>query len=166
MINETPKKLITFNSRNIEMMNAISAEIGLETAGEICRRGIEELYNKYFKPYSTGSKAVLTPEAQFQSAQIKAKAKHIEKKTQEELKYEKKIKMCQRSLGGEVEENPDGSRVCVFTQYTLSGDNKLTIPLAQVDPIVAETSLFMPSKASIFKNRPEIEKLFNKLNKE
>ncbi len=165
MINDTPKKLITFNPRNIEMMKAIESEIGLTTAGEICRRAIEELYGKYFKAYATTSRGNPTnnEESAMLAAKIRAKTKVVEKQTEEELRNQKKVTMCERMLGGYVHENANGSKSCKFTQYTLQGDSELTVPLNQVDPIIAETSLFMPSRVSVFKNRPEVENIFKKL---
>jgi len=168
MINKTPKKLITFSDRNIEMMEAIAEQTGWKNASEIVRRGVEELYFKFFPAYRTGisTKGAPSEEAAIKNAEIKAKAKVAGKKVEAEEKFAKKIDMCENMLGGEVIENAGGFKFCKFKQYSFTSDSDLEIPIAQVDPIVAETSLFVPSREAIFKHRPEVKKLFDKLNKE
>jgi hypothetical protein len=165
MISKTTKKLISFSDRNIEMLEAIAAQSGWQTPTEIVKRGIEELYFKYFPAYRTGqgNQTATTEEGIIKSAVIKAKAKVAAKNAEKDEKAAKKYEMCEQMLGGEVIENVNGYKFCKFTQYSFTGDHELEIPIMQVDPIVAETSLFLPSKESVFRERPEVKKKFNKL---
>lgn len=167
---ELKRKTFLIDGTMEEKMELLRKHNSFINLTEVFRLAINELYNNTFdykyKPNPLLPTTATTEETAIKNATIKAKAKHVAKKTAEDLRLESKVNMCNTLLGGEVVENPDGSKVCVFTQYTLSGDNSLRVPLAQVDPIIAETSLFMPSKAAIFKNRPEVKKHYEKLNPE
>lgn len=155
MINKKLRKVITFSKVNIDMMEALALKTGWVTPSEIVRRALEELHGKYFKPYVVGGITPSTEGDAVRSAELRAKSKHIESKRLEELQNEKKALICTDLLKGEV---VDG--MCVFTQYTLKGDNRMTLPLSQVDPIIAETSLFMPSKEAVLNKRPDLQEKF------
>ncbi len=165
MINKTLKKLITFTPRHIEMMEAIAAQSGWDQPTEIVKRGLEELYIKYFPAYKTNKPTGDTEEAIIKTAVIRAKAKAAAIKTEEDLYEQEKVTMCEELFNGVAEERSDGVKICRFTQYTLRGDTEINMPLSQVGPTTANNMLFIPSKEAIFRNRKEVEKLFNKLAK-
>jgi len=165
MINKTNKKLITFTDRHIEMMEEISLKNGLEKPSAIVARGIEELHSKYYKPYATAGSmgnSQASEDAQIKGAQIKAKAKEAEKDAREDLKNKRKYMICTNILGGEIGEDNKGDKICTYVQYSLTGDNIMSLPIGQMDPVLAETSLFMPSQNSVFNNRPDVEKMWKK----
>jgi hypothetical protein len=158
---KTHKKVILFTSVQLQMVEDLKTKTGFGSLAEIIRNGLAMYHKSYFPSY----KAVeISEDTALRHAEIKAKARVVTNKTKEALKYEKKIDICKNLLGGEVVENADGSKVCKFTQYSLVDDTEQMLPLPQVDKIIADTSLFMPTKESIFKNRPEVRKLFSKLS--
>jgi|2_EtaG_2_1085320.scaffolds.fasta_scaffold20009_4 hypothetical protein len=153
MISKANKKLIKFSDRNIQMMNEIATKGGWATATEIVKRGIEELHMKYFRY----NKPALDEKLVIKTAQVKARAKVEAQKTKEDMRLEEKIKVCTQTLKGEVQNN-----MCMFTQYAVlpSGDKKMEVPLTQVDPVLAENSLFLPSKEAVLKARHALKKVF------
>lgn len=167
MINKTNRtKPINFSPRSLDMIEEIMKQTGFSSIAAVVTRSIEELYKNTFKygadPLTkTGlndNDDVIT-----KKAEAKAKEKIATKQAEQDVKFAPKIDMCINLLGGEVEENENGHKFCRFTQYNLAGDNESLIPLMQVDPIIAETSLFMPSKEAIFRNRTDVKEKFSKL---
>lgn len=92
-------------------------------------------------------------------AQIKAKAKIAAKEVEAQAKWAPKIEMCENMLHGTVEES-NGSKFCHFNMHTPTGSLKQMIPLAQVDPVVAETSLFSPDKETVLASREDLRAEF------
>jgi hypothetical protein len=145
------------------MIEAIMAETGWDTPTQIVRRAIEELYKQTFKygkdPISNAGPND-SDETIARKATVKAREKQALKEAEELEQLGPKIKMCEDMLQGEVRTNENGNKVCVFTQYNFDKENELIIPLGEVDPIIAKTSLFFPSQANIFKRRPDVAKKF------
>lgn len=167
MIDKTkPTKLINFSNRSLDMIEAIMNQTGFNTVTAVVTRGIEQLYKDTFK-YGADplTKAQLNDDdtTLIKKAEIKAKSKIAEKDAELTAKQAPKIDMCVNLLGGAVEENENGHKFCRFIQYNLNGDSESLLPLMQVDPIVAETSLFMPSKEAIFRNREDVKEKFSHL---
>lgn len=162
----TLRKLITLSERNLDMIEAIAKETGWDTSTLVIRRGIEELYKQTFKygkdPLNNASEND-TPEVIAKKAKNRAEIKQAQKEAEELAKLKPKIDMCINLLGGEIETNEKGFKYCRFTQYGTeeSKDSSLSIPIKQVDPIIAETSLFMPSKEVVFAKRVDIKSKFS-----
>lgn len=167
MINKNNnKKLISFSPRSLDMIEAIMAHTGHSTVTSVVTRGIEELYKNTFKygtdPLSGGTPVGIGDEAIETQAERIAKKKTAIKSAEETERMRPKVLMCQRLLKGELYTDDNNNKFCRFTQYRVGGDDQeCTIPLGQVDPIIADTSLFMPSKKSVLNKRPELKALFN-----
>jgi len=169
MIDKTKTtKLIKFSPRSLDMVEAIMDHTGFNTVTSVVTRAIEQLYKDTFK-YGADplTKAAINDDDSTinKKAEVKAKSKIAVKDAELAAKQAPKIEMCLNLLGGEVETNENGFKFCRFTQYTLNGDTEGLIPLMQVDPIIAETSLFTPSREAVFRNRPDVKEKFNKLAK-
>lgn len=162
------KKLITFSDRSLEMAEAIGSQIGINKLTQIVARGIEELYKQTFKygkdPFNEGG-ANDSEEVLIKKAVRKVKASQTIKEEQDKARLEPKINTCLNILGGEIETNENGHKFCRYTSYTLKDEQSQLIPINQVDPVLAETSLFIPSREAIFNNRPEVAKRFSSLGK-
>lgn len=168
MEKRTNKKLISFSDRNLDMIDAISKETGWDTPTQVVKRGIEELYKQTFKygkdPLSIAQDGD-SVETIGKKAERKAEGKRLIKEAEEKAKLAPKIQMCENLLNGEITTNENGFKFCKFTQYTMTDDKECIVPILQVAPIIAETSLFMPDRETVFKRRPEVKKLFAKLEK-
>lgn len=161
------KKLITFSDRNLDMMDALMKETGWNTPTQLVRRGIEELYKQTFKYGKNPLDEAQTSdpkEVMVKKAVAKAEAKKVLKDQEELLKLEPKMNICTNLLGGEVETDENGYKYCVFTMFAPKEENdaRQKLPIRQVDALLAETSLFTPSKEVVFKLRPDIKKKFSK----
>lgn len=157
------KKTISLTERHSEMIDLIQKQIGLSTSSAVLYRGLEELYGKLFPSYKYGGTSpTKTDENTHIAVAInKQKGKEAAKKVQEEAKWAPKIDMCVNMLHGSVEQRGSG-RVCVFKMHTPMDSVEQVIPLIQVDPIVAETSLFSPDKETVLASREDLRKQFSK----
>lgn len=159
------KKLITFSDRSLEMIEALKKETGFSATTQIVVRGIEELYSSTFK-YGRSPLSDSGPndseEALVNKAMVKAKAKKALADAQEKIKLAPKVNICENILGGEVKKDELGYSYCHFKTFHTdeSKDAEQVIPLRQCDPVLAETSLFTPSREAVFKARKDIKKLF------
>jgi len=152
-------KLITFNPVLEDMASMLIKQKGYSNFQDVCRAGIIALYDDTFPPYKNVSlRGSDTEEDVVKRATMKAKSKAILEEQEELLKNEHKVKMCKRVLYGEVTDND----TCRYTQYTMTDDNVLEIPLAQVSPAIAENTMFLPSREAVLKNRKSVARLFAK----
>lgn len=167
MINKTLRKVIVLSPRHIEMMEILSSQIGLDKSTDLMKRGLEELFRSYNPSYKIGNglrNAVKTEEQLIVEATAKSKAKIIGEKAEEEARLQPKIDICLNMLKGEIETSSNGSRTCKFKQYNAFDESKdadQIVPLNQVGAYLADTSLFIPSKEVVFKNRKDIKSKFN-----
>lgn len=157
--------MIVLNDRQREMIGMIRKQMGAQSDSAVIYRGIEELYRSLFPSYKFGSSTGFNPsktdeENAIAGAQIKAKGKIAQKKIIEDAKWAPKIEMCENLLHGTVEQNAGGAKFCVFKMHTETGSVEQQIPLAQVDPIVAETSLFSPDKETVLASREDLRAEF------
>jgi len=164
----TNKKIITLSDRQLDMIDLISEHTGIEKTTDVIRIGIQELYDKYYKSYKTGQSTRnignQSEEDLIKQAMAKGKAKILTEKAEEELRLQPKIDICLNMLKGEIETSPSGSRTCKFKQYNAFDESKdadQIVPLNQVGAYLAETSLFIPAKEVVFKNRKDIKSKFN-----
>lgn len=167
MINKTLRKVIVLTPRHIEMMEILSSQIGLDKSTDLMKRGLEELFRSYNPSYKIGNglrNAVKTEEQLIVEATAKSKAKIIGEKAEEELRLQPKIDICLNMLKGEIETSSSGTKICRFTQYNgfdAKKDAEQVVPLSQVGAYLAETSLFIPAKEVVFKNRKDIKDKFD-----
>ncbi len=155
------KKTISLNDRQWEMIELIQKQIGSPTSSAVIYRGIEELYGKLFPSYKFGGAQPTKTDEQtaIAIATNKQKGKEAAKKVAEDAKWAPKIDMCENMLHGTVEARGSG-RVCVFKMHTPMDSVEQIIPLIQVDPIVAETSLFSPDKETVLASREDLRAQF------
>lgn len=165
---KTNKKLIDFSDRQLEMIDLISEHTGFTKTADIVRIGIQELYDKYYKSYKTGQSSRTlgnqSEETLVKNAMIKSKAKILTEQAEEEMRLQPKIDICKNVLHGEIETNSNGTKICRFKQYNAffpEKDNEQVVPLSQVGAYLAETSLFIPAKEVVFKNRKDIKDKFD-----
>lgn len=156
------KKMIVLNDRQREMLTLIRKQTGAQSDSAVIYRGIEELYGKMFPAYKFGGAqpTKTDEETMVTLAKNKAKGKIETKKIMEEAKWAPKIEMCVSLLHGTVEESGSGARVCRFKMHMPTSSVEQVIPLMQVDPIVAETSLFSPDKETVLASREDLRKEF------
>lgn len=160
------QKLLNYSDTHKKMIDDLKKRTGIDNANTLIVNAIVAYHKSYFPAYAQGGGVFADPEETMEDkAKRKAEEKRLIKEAEEMAKLKPKIEMCQNLLGGEIETNENGFKFCRFTQYTLSDDNSLKIPILQVAPIIAETSLFMPDRETVFKKRPDIKKLFSKLEK-
>lgn len=161
----TNKKIITLSDRQLDMIDLISEHTGIEKTTDVIRIGIQELYDKYYKSYKTGqSTRNISEEDLIKKATAKSKAKIIGEKAEEELRLQPKIDICLNMLKGEIDTSSSGTKICRFTQYNgfdATKDAEQVVPLSQVGAYLAETSLFIPAKEVVFKNRKDIKDKFD-----
>lgn len=168
-MNKLTRKTFLVDESMLEKMDMLMKHHSYINLTELFRHAMNKLYNDTFdykyKPVTAVS-GLNKEEIALKNAEIKAKAKGVTEKVFNDQKLEKKIQMCSDLFDGEVKEDENGNKVCVYTQYTIGGDNEITIPLVQVDPVVASNSVFLPSKEAIFKNRPDVRKKYEKKDKQ
>lgn len=162
--NKLRKKTISLTPRHWEMIEMIQKQIGSPTSTAVIYRGIEELYMSLFPAYKYGgNNGMKMPKVDEENAiaiaEIKAKSKIAGKKIEEDAKWKPKIEMCENMLHGSVE-TEGNHRFCVFRMHTEQDSVIQRIPLAQVDPIVAETSLFSPDKETVLASRQDLKAEF------
>lgn len=160
------RKTFLCTDKILEMMGAIQKEIGAKTETAVFEASIVALYkslSKYGKDLLTDDKSDDSEETLIKKAKIKIKTQELIKDEEENARLQPKIKICTSILGGEIEENENRHKFCRYTSYTLKEDQSQLIPLRQVDAVLAETSLFIPSREAVFKNRPEVAKKFKSL---
>lgn len=154
------KKMIVLNDRQREMLAMVRKQTGAPSDSAVIYRGLEELYGKLFPAYKFGGGTTGDKDTAVSIGRMKAETKIESKKVMEEAKWAPKIEMCENMLHGEVQQRGSG-RVCVFKMHTPSESIEQTIPLIQVDPIVAETSLFSPDKDTVLASREDLRKQFS-----
>lgn len=164
---KTYKKVIIFTEGQLKMVDELKEKTGFATLAEIIRNGLAAYHKTYYPAYSTSSKgSEVSEETAIRHAEIKARAKIAAEKATEDKRNEKKIHVCENILGGHIEETSNGDKMCSFMSYgiTPAGDHENIYPISQIDPVLAETSLFLPSKTSVWKHRPEVRQAFRKLD--
>lgn len=152
-----PKKLITFSPRSMDMIEAIQAQTGWSTTTQVVIRGIEELYKNTFK---YGTDPLSNPElgVDIQNrATTKVKAKQAIKTAELTLKEAPFELVCTDTLGGVVETNEAGDKVCRFNQYTMKETAEQIVPIMKVSK---DIEIFIPSKDLVLASRPELKKKF------
>lgn len=159
-------KLINFSDTHLRMVEELKERTGLKSLTAIIQNSLILYHKSYFPAYANkenSSNVPLTDTDIIRNAEQKAKVKLAQKEAEELAKLKPKIDMCKNLLGGEIETNEKGFKYCRFTQYGTeeSKDSSMLIPIKQVDPIIAETSLFMPSKEVVFAKRVDIKRLFS-----
>lgn len=166
MENKTERVGVVFTKRQMSMIEQIAPEIGVSTVTAVLERGMELLYAKTFPAYSTRQaggkqkeKTTLKPE---QIAVNKVEAKALEKKAEQERKEKEKSTICIRELYGRVEDDGNGNKYCIFPTHTTENTSEMKIPLLQSSPIIAKTSIWMPSKEAVLKARPDLKKTYGK----
>lgn len=151
-ISDAPKKLLFFNPIQIQMMRDISERTGLMTSGEVLKRGLEMLHNKYYPIYKAINTRADEPE------EVKIEKKIKQKQITKNINLAHKKSLCDELFGGEVVEVSPEVFVCRFTQFTLEGENEIDLPLSQVDPVVAGNMKYLPSKKAILKKYGKLPK--------
>ena len=161
------KKLFNYSDTHFKMIEELKKRTGISNANTLLQNALVAYHKSYFPAYAQGNVGIIDPdETKEERAIRRAEEKRITKEAEENEKLKPKIDMCHNLLGGEVETNEKGFKFCRFTMYsTLGDDQSQMLPLAQVAPIIAETSLFMPDKETVLKKRPDVKKLFLKLEK-
>lgn len=149
----------------LEKMELLRKHNSLLTLTEVFRLSVNTLYNSTignykFKADPNLSTNVTVEEVAIKGARLKQKVKQITEEEEQKLRIEKKINMCKDLFNGEMSED---NKYCVFTSYGLKDDTEIKLPVNQIDPIVAQNSLFVPSMESIFKNRKDVRKIFSKV---
>jgi len=158
------KKTINYSEIHHKMLEDLKQRTGILNANALILNAIVDYHSGYFPAYVKNTQG-LPNETPLEKAERKANEKKLLKEAEEKAKLAPKIEMCEKLLGGTIEINENGYKFCKFTQYRAFGDDQsCSIPLLQVAPIIAETSLFIPDKQTIFSKRKEIKKLFEKLN--
>lgn len=158
MINkENNKKLITFSTRSMDMIEAIMEETGFNTTTQVVTRGIEELYKNTFKygkdPLNGIGGGSNDPDAIQKVAERKVAMKAAEEKAQSDLKLAPKIAICVDQLKGEVR---DG--VCYYKNYFLDGSSQdENCPIVSIGQHSIDNQ-FIPNKEAVIKNNPNLFK--------
>lgn len=152
-------KLINFSDTHLNMVEELKKRTGIKSLTAIVINGLVAYHKSYFPAYASNS-SPLSEEDVVKQAVVKAKAKKALADAEELERLRPKINICENLLHGEVKTDEKGFRYCHFTQFrkTQSEDKPQMIPLRQVDPILAETMLFMPSKESVLKSRADLRK--------
>lgn len=168
-ISNLTRKTFLCTEKQIEIIKVLKDKFGIKTETGVFDMAIQALYEKTFKYGEdplTNSTNSDSPESILKKAKAKAQAKVALKQAEEQAKIQPKIDMCLNLLGGEIETNENGFQFCRFTTFGTSPekDKSQMIPIKQVDPIIAETSLFFPDREIVYKHRPEVKELFDRLN--
>lgn len=149
-------------------MQEIMKKQGVPSMTEVFRSAISALYEKTFKygedPLNNVSESD-TPEIMAKKAKQKAEMKRLELEAEENAKLAPKIELCLSGFAGQIETNENGHKFCRFNQYTLTEDHSMMIPLKAVHESIIENNVFMPDRETVYKKRPEVKKLFEKLEK-
>jgi len=160
--NKLIRKTFLVEESMLEKMELMQAHLSLVTLTDVFRNAINLMYNNSLGDYKYRPDPLLSSsrleEIAMRKAEIKVKAKQAGKDAVVDSKYEGKTEICEDILGGRVEEKANGDRVCVFTQYSISGDKEEILPLKQVTADMENTHMYIPSKKAVLKNRPELNK--------
>lgn len=161
---KTVRTSLNLTERQYSMAQQIAQELGLSSFTAVMERGLDMIYNKTFPAYiprqsgaKTKENTQLTPE---QVAENKVEAKELAKRAEQARKEKEKSTICIREMFGRVEDDGNGNRYCVFPTHTTESSSDLKVPLMQASPIIAQTSIWMPSKEVVLKARPELKKLY------
>lgn len=157
---KTVRRTILLTERKFEMTEEIAQEKGISTFTSVIENAIDFYYKQTFPAYvnragagTMAEKTHLTPE---QVAINRTEAKALEKKAEQDRKDGAKALICRNDLRGRVEDDGNGYKYCIFPTHTPEHSSEMKIPLVQSSPVIARTSLFMPSKAAVLKARPEL----------
>lgn len=158
------KKLFDYSDIHFKMIEDLKKRTGIKNANALLQNALVAYHKSYFPAYASSGGIFGDPdEAPEDKAQRKANEKKLIKEAEDIAKIKPKMEMCINLLGGTIEENENKHKFCRFKQYSAFGeDQSLLIPILQVAPIIAETSLFMPDRETVFKKRPDVKKLFNR----
>jgi len=146
-------KTILFSTRQIEMVELMKEKTGITNFVAIVHFAIHEVFSKMFPAYASNP-FIKTPNNIETVAKMKVDKKKLELKYKEELKIKEKINMCTNMLYGEIIDD----KFCRFNTYYVNGKiAEQQVPILQVNPIMIETSLFIPNRDVVLENIPELK---------
>lgn len=156
------QKLLKYSDTHKKMVEDLKKRTGINNANTLWVNALVAYHKSFFPAYAQGGGVFADPdESPEERAQRKAEEKRLQKEAEELAKIKPKMDMCLNLLKGEIETNSAGDKFCRFTQYHAFGDDtKPMLPIRQVAPIIAETSLFVPDRETVLKRRPELKKIF------
>lgn len=138
------------------MMEVIAEKTGISGTTHIIHFALAELYRKCAPAYKDNINAIPTENAVKAKARMKVIAKNVEEEMKDEAKNAKKMSICTDVLYGSVEEGEHG-KVCRWNTYYNTGKvSSQMVPLKQVNAVLAETSLFIPNRATVLDALPEL----------
>lgn len=149
-----PHQLL-LTERQLEMVEKLKKETGMTSTSYIFFQALDSLHKAYFPAYRQGGSS-------FQSGSLedRARAKIDMKAMTEKVKQDNFIKektdICINQFHGRVE---DG--ICFYTSYgfTPSDDMELNAELEECTEMLAENTLFIPTKEAVLKHRPELKNI-------
>lgn len=155
------RKTFLCTDTQVEKIDILKYHIGLQTDKAVFDMALESFYKSVFKygtdPLVGGSATGNDIESQ---ANRKILMKQAEGKAKQDLKEAPKKKICVNKLGGTVDINPDGSKLCRWKTYsTMSTPEDQAIPIMQVGEYLL-ANLFMPTREAVFKAQPELKEIF------
>lgn len=160
------RRTILLTERKDDMVEQIARELGIFTFTAVIENAIDLYHKKTFPSYvvrqsGEGQKETtnLTPS---EIAANKVESKELVKKAEQNRKDSEKSLICTRELFGKVIDDGNGNKYCVFPTHTPNASGELKVPLMQASPIIAKTSIFMPSKEVVLKARPDLKKIYGK----
>lgn len=158
---------ILITERMNEMAEKIAQKEGISTFTGVVEAAIRLLYSKTVESYKTFNPKNKESGLSVQdTARLKIEKRQAEEKVEQDMKDERKTKICERVLFGKVEIDTGGYKYCIFSVHNKFESKESKVPLSQADPVIAR-SVFMPDKNSVLKARPElIKSLGLVLNKE
>lgn len=136
------------------MLENLRSEHGAKTYTTIFDMALSALYKKsmtYGRDPFTSEDEKIT-----KRVEEKAKTKVIAKT----LKEQPKIDRCINELGGEVVENPDGTKVCNYFTHDVNKSYAQSVPIHQCGEYLVE-KLFMPDRETVLSARKDLRKKFN-----
>lgn len=158
-MNTKTRKNLLLNEGLLKMVDEIAKEGSYATFTSVIEAAIRLLHKKTIDYRVLGAKR--GPDAAGMSpselARIKVEQKEAEKKAEQDMKDEKKTKICERELFGKVITDDGGYKYCIFNTNTRTESKQNKAPLGQADPVMART-LFIPSRDAVFAARPELAK--------
>jgi len=156
---KTVVKNKTWTDRQVEMVKMLQAEHGINSFSTIIDMAVTDMFSKTFPAYrasSVSGRGVANSDTVEGKAKMKIMTKNAEKDFEEKARWEEKTRICEKDLYGEVGDGDHG-KVCRFNTYYADGKvSKQQVPLQQAHAILADTSLFIPSRAVVLSSRPEL----------
>ncbi len=135
------KKVISFTSRMVEMVDEIREEKGYMSFSSVVHQAIVDMHKSLFPAYAYPRKD--------NSPEAKIKRKREEKEAKEADALQEKEHIC-RELDGEIVEQAGGGKVCKYFTYYHTKKYPQTVPMEMVSVDLVKTQ-YEPDKKRVMK---------------